>query len=119
MNKNIDIIKEKRRKMMENKQWTKEEQIIKTKENKMKKSEIINLAKRIMEDARVNKRMEEQLCLLCMYKEVGAFQAITSSNCTKCGKKIKNPTTDTDSLCRTCAKETNSCRHCGGEIDYI
>lgn len=81
------------------------------------KSEILNYADKIKNDNEKEKRRDLQLCTVCMYEEKGAFQAITNKQCAKCGEEMVFPSTHTHILCITCAKGTNSCRHCEAEMD--
>jgi NADH pyrophosphatase NudC (nudix superfamily) len=64
------------------------------------------------------KRTSERECKVCTYiNDNFAGQAFTDSYCGICGKKMTFPTTDTDKVCKECAKENGLCKHCGGRMD--
>jgi phage terminase large subunit-like protein len=63
-------------------------------------------------------RIDNQECKVCTYIDDGfAGQAFTDTYCGICGKKMTFPTTDTDKVCKECAKENGLCKHCGGRMD--
>jgi NADH pyrophosphatase NudC (nudix superfamily) len=90
----------------------------KTTSNQMRVNELKKKIKYYDDDPFVKKRRSEQECKVCTYINSNlAGQAITDSYCGICGKKMTFPTTDTDKVCKECAKENGLCKHCGGRMD--
>lgn len=101
----------------ENKKWNYNEQEFQTLSNRSRIGSIMKLAKKLSLDEDILKRRGEQICKLCYYKVEGALFAFTDTSCGKCKKELTFPSSNVDRLCFECAKVTESCKHCGGELD--
>lgn len=77
----------------------------------------LKLAERLQTDPEKSKRLEDQLCLSCYYYNAIAGQAFTNRECGLCGEDQLYGNTNTDALCKTCAKEHQLCKHCGGDLE--
>jgi len=78
----------------------------------------IELAKKLEADPDKKKRLQAQECKSCFYVlgKLGCA-AMTSRECSCCGKDMMFGSTCTDALCLDCAKKHGLCKHCGGDID--
>lgn len=100
-----------------NKQWNEEEKKRVTTRNNWYIKDLRKLLNEIDTDPKKEKREKEHFCRVCYYKNVVSMQAFTDTQCGKCEKDITFSNSNVDLLCKDCAVETNSCAHCGGEID--
>lgn len=101
----------------ENKRWNKNEQELQTKYNRFRIKEVARLAEKLQMDPQLEVRRKERICKWCYYHVQGALQTFTDTQCAKCQKIMRFSTSNIDRLCKECAEETNSCKHCGGEMD--
>jgi hypothetical protein len=71
-----------------------------------------------LNDTDRKERKQQQLCKYCKYMGSGwGLNAITEANCGRCGQVRTFGSSNVDVLCEECAKETKSCKHCGGKMD--
>lgn len=83
----------------------------------MQKSRLESYKKHI-DDPDKKKRIEEQECVICFYGSKIGGQAITETNCSICETAMHFGSTNTDMLCKACAKDHTLCKHCGADINY-
>lgn len=95
----------------------KNEQSKQANRNEFRKKHIIKLAKDLSLDPRKEERLLECKCLLCFYSAEVGGRAITKACCQDCAIEVIFPSTITDKFCKPCAKKSQACAHCGGELD--
>lgn len=77
----------------------------------------IQLAQTLVRDERKEERLAKQECKACFYYTRVGGASMTTQPCACCGKDEVYASTNTDRLCKACAKEHSLCRHCAGDID--
>lgn len=95
-----------------------EEIEFRTRMQKYRFKETIDLANKFDKDPKVNERLKEQECIVCYYQTQIVLHAFTDSNCVNCDVKMTFSNSSTDKLCEDCAKQHNCCKHCGADINY-
>ncbi|MNJ90277.1 hypothetical protein D3C87_78720 [compost metagenome] len=100
-----------------NKSWNEKEKDRITIRNNWYVKDIRKLLNEIDTDPKKEKRTQRHICKLCFYKTVISMQAFTDTQCGKCDKKMTFSNSDVNLLCDDCAEDSNSCSHCGGEMN--
>lgn len=77
---------------------------------------VVELAEKFQKDPDRKARMERQYCVPCHYQSRLGGAAMTSQECASCGSDQLYGSTATDTLCLECAKRTEACKCCGGDI---
>lgn len=81
----------------------------------------IEYANALTTDPDAAHRKSECLCQVCYYRSKRysrvAGAACTSRACMCCHAVMHFPSTATDVLCGTCARETDLCRRCGADMN--
>ena len=77
----------------------------------------LKLAEKFTSDPERENRLKACLCKSCFYVSGIGGAAMTQEPCMRCGKMQIYGSTNTDALCASCAKETDLCKHCGGDME--
>lgn len=77
---------------------------------------VVELAEKFQKDPDRKRRMERHYCIPCHYHSRIGGAAMTNQECAACGKDEMYGSTATDKLCLDCAKSTETCKCCGGDI---
>lgn len=72
-------------------------------------------AREIESDMRRVARHAAQNCKACFYFPGMGDAAMITQPCMSCGSPELYSSTNTDVLCMTCARESDLCKHCGGD----
>ena len=76
----------------------------------------IEFADRLRIDPERENREQAGLCRWCYYSFRLGGQALTRVPCMCCGKmQVYSSSASADVLCADCARETDLCKHCGGD----
>lgn len=97
--------------------WDKEEKERVTRLNGYRIQDMRDLLSKIDNDPKGERRIKEQTCRYCFYHSTLSMSAFTNCECGRCGVEMTFPSSSVDVLCESCAIITNSCKHCGGQID--
>lgn len=79
--------------------------------------DLVKRAEKVANDTEKEARLNAQLCKACHYFERIGGQAFTMRPCMSCGSEEKYSSTVTDVLCKSCAKEGDLCKRCGGDLE--
>lgn len=74
---------------------------------------------RLVDDKDKSKRLSVGLCKWCWYRQATtlAGQAFTEYTCWRCDQTLSHANTAVPRLCDPCAKETQLCASCCGDIN--
>jgi hypothetical protein len=81
------------------------------------KLEALEEIKSLIEDPDKKERKASQLCVFCYYRSSIGGAAMTSRDCQDCGVPMMFSSTNTDCLCKACAKNLKVCRHCSADMN--
>ena len=77
---------------------------------------VLDLADNFKKDPDRKRRMQRHYCISCHYDSRIGGSAMTNQACAACGVDEMYSSTATDKLCMDCAKKTETCKCCGGDI---
>ena len=73
--------------------------------------------RQLLEDPDRERRLELNICKDCFYSVTLAGQAFWPYTCEACKKELMHHNTAVPRLCLECAKSSNRCRDCTGDMD--
>lgn len=78
---------------------------------------IAKLAQDIAHDVRHEQRHEAQLCKACFYRTALGGAAMTRRPCACCEEQQMYGSTNTNVLCKLCARIHGLCTRCGADVE--